>query len=116
MVEHAQSLGWSSGTDFIALAQSAREGDSNALSAIDRGSLALAVGITNVLNILDIHTVVIGGGVSFSGPIYWDPFLKHFAKERQHAGFLDEVNVYPAKLQADAGLIGASLFAKELMG
>ena len=115
MVEYARSLGWSSGTDFIALAQSAREGDPHALSAIDRGSLALAVGITNVLNILDIHTVVIGGGVSFAGPIYWDPFLKHFAEERHHAGFLDEVNVYPAKLQADAGLIGASLFAKELM-
>jgi len=115
MVEYARSLGWNSGSDFIALAQSAREGDPHALSAIDRGSLALAVGITNVLNILDIHTVVIGGGVSFAGPIYWDPFLKHFAEERHHAGFLDEVNVYPAKLQADAGLIGASLFAKELM-
>ena len=116
MVEYARNLGWNSGSDFIALAQSAREGDPHALSAIDRGSLALAVGITNVLNILDIHTVVIGGGVSFAGPIYWDPFLKHFAEERYHAGFLDEVNVYPAKLQADAGLIGASLFAKELMG
>ena len=115
MVEYARSLGWNSGSDFIALAQSAREGDTHALSAIDRGSLALAVGITNVLNILDIHTVVIGGGVSFAGPIYWDPFLKHFAEERHHSGFLDEVNVYPAKLQADAGLIGASLFAKELM-
>ena len=115
MVEYARSLGWNSGSDFIALAQSAREGDPHALSAIDRGSLALAVGITNVLNILDIHTVVIGGGVSFAGPIYWDPFLRHFAEERHHAGFLDEVNVYPAKLQADAGLIGASLFAKELM-
>jgi len=115
MVEYARSLGWNSGSDFIALAQSAREGDPRALSAIDRGSLALAVGITNVLNILDIHTVVIGGGVSFAGPIYWDPFLTHFAEERHHAGFLDEVNVYPAKLQADAGLIGASLFAKELM-
>ena len=115
-MEYARSLGWNSGSDFIALAQSAREGDPNALSAIDRGSRALAVGITNVLNILDIHTVVIGGGVSFAGPIYWDPFLKHFAEERHHAGFLDEVNVYPAKLQADAGLIGASLFAQELMG
>jgi len=115
MVEYARSLGWNSGSDFIALAQSARAGDPHALSAIDRGSLALAVGITNVLNILDIHTVVIGGGVSFAGSIYWDPFLKHFAEERHHAGFLDEVNVYPAKLQADAGLIGASLFAKELM-
>ena len=81
-----------------------------AARAVDAGH---AVGITNVLNIVDLHTVVIGGGVSFAGPIYWDPFLKHFEAQRSHAGFLDEVNVYPAKLQADAGLIGASLFVAE---
>ncbi len=114
MVEYAQKLGWRDGEDFKALAQSARDGDVRALEAIDRGSLALAVGITNVLNVLDLHTVVIGGGVSFAGPIYWDPFLRHFEAERSHAGFLDHVDIYPAKLQADAGLIGASLFAEEL--
>ena len=116
MVEYAQQHGWSAGVDFIALAQSAREGNLQAMEAIDRGSLALAVGITNVLNILDLQTVVIGGGVSFAGEIYWGPFLKHFASERRYAGFLNEVNVYPAQLQADAGLIGASLFAAELVG
>jgi len=116
MVEYAKRLGWKSGEDFIALAQSAREGNAHALEAIDKGTLALAVGITNVLNILDLHTVVIGGGVSFAGPIYWDPFLKHFKEERAHAGFLAEVNIYPAKLKADAGLIGAALFAQESAG
>jgi len=116
MVEAAQRLGWADGSDFIALAQSAREGNSIAIKAIDTGCRALAVGITNVLNILDIHTVVIGGGVSFAGPIYWDPFLKHFASERLHAGFLDRVDVFPARLQADAGLIGASIFAHEVEG
>ena len=116
MVEYAINQGWTDGADFIALAQSARDGNPIALDAIDKGSLALAVGITNVLNILDIHTVVIGGGVSFAGPIYWEPFLKHFEDERSHAGYLNEVSVYPAKLQADAGLIGASLFARELAG
>ncbi len=116
MVEYAERLGWSAGEDFIALAQSARDGDQSAINAIDKGTLALAVGITNVLNIVDLHTVVIGGGVSFAGPIYWDPFLKHFSEERAHAGFLNDVNVYPAKLQADAGLIGAALFAQDAAG
>lgn len=115
IVEHAKSLGWSAGDDFIALAQSAREGNSNAIAAIDRGAHALAVGITNVLNVMDLHTVVIGGGVSFAGEIYWKPFLKRFEAEKAHAGFLDHVDVYPAKLQADAGLIGASLFAQEIL-
>ena len=113
MVEYAQNLGWRGQPDFISLAQSAREGDDGALKAIDRGARALAVGITNVLNITDVHTVVIGGGVSFAGDIYWKPFLQHFAAERAHAGFLDEVSVLPALLKQDAGLIGASLFAAE---
>ena len=113
MVEYAKGNGWHSGSDFIALAESARNGDEIAIDAIDKGALALAVGITNVLTIIDIHTVVIGGGVSFAGPIYWDPFLKHFEAERAHSGFLDHVDVYPAKLKQDSGLIGASLFAHE---
>ncbi len=116
MVEYARELGWIGEEDFRALAHSAREGNPFAVKAIDRGALALATGITNVLNILDLHTVVIGGGVSFAGEIYWAPFLKHFENERRHAGFLGQVDVYPAKLQADAGLIGASLFAQELEG
>lgn len=114
MVEFAKFKGWNGGDDFKALAQSAREGDSLALEAIDRGAKALAVGITNVLNILDLHTVVLGGGVSFAGSIYWEPFVRHFEQERRYAGFLNEVHLYPAKLQADAGLIGASLFAEEI--
>lgn len=113
MVEFARVNGWNGEENFIALAESARGGDPIALQAIDRGTKALAVGITNVLNITDVHTVVIGGGVSFAGPIYWDPFLAHFAHERSFAGFLDDVTVLPAKLKQDAGLIGASLFAAE---
>lgn len=114
MVEYAQTLGWRAGHDFIALAQSAREGNATAIHAIDRGSHALAVGITNVLNIIDLHTVVIGGGVSLAGSIYWDPFLSHFESERHHAGFLNEVAIYPAKFKQDAGLIGAALFVEEV--
>ena len=113
MVEYAARLGWNEGEDFIALAESARQGNPMALEAIDKGSLALAAGITNVLNILDLHTVVIGGGVSFAGSIYWEPFLQHFADESKYAGYLAEVTIYPAKLRADAGIFGAALFAEE---
>jgi len=113
MVEYAKSRGWNEGNDFIALANSARNNDSVALEAIDVGTHALAVGITNVLNITDIHKVVIGGGVSFAGEVFWQPFLKHFEIEKSYAGFLNHVEVLPAKLREDAGLVGASLFAAE---
>ena len=67
------------------------------------------------ISVAIIEENLVGGGVSFAGPIYWEPFLQHFNRERKYAGNLDEVTIHPAKLRADAGLIGASLFAEEFV-
>ena len=110
MVEYAQELGWKSDTsDFKSLAADARLGNEFAIASIDRGSRALANAIVNVLDILDINTVVIGGGVSEAGEIYWNPLRKHVKNEDKLAGFLDEIDLRPAKLDRDAGLLGAAL-------
>ena len=110
MVEHALSIGWKSEQhDFRNLAEAARKGDRFAIESIDRGTLALANAIVNVLGILDINTVVIGGGVSQAGDIYWNPLRKHVLHEAKFAGFLEEIDLRPAKLDRDAGLLGAAL-------
>ena len=110
MVEHAISIGWQSEKhDFRKLAEDARAGDKFAIQSIDRGTLALANAIVNVLGILDINTVVIGGGVSQAGDIYWNPLRKHVLHEAKFAGFLEEIDLRPAKLDRDAGLLGAAL-------
>ena len=54
-------------------------------------------------------TVVIGGGVSQAGDIYWNPLRKHVLHEAKFAGFLEEIDLRPAKLDRDAGLLGAAL-------
>ena len=112
MVETAKHNGWNAGDDFQALAESARSGDPIAISAIDHGARALAIGIVNAMMIADIHTVVIGGGVSFAGEIYWQPLRKHLADQAAHAGFLDDLVAVPAQLGADSGLLGAAIFAR----
>ena len=110
MVEYAIELGWKSETsDFKNLAADARSGNKFAIESINRGSRALANAIVNVLDILDINTVVIGGGVSEAGEIYWQPLRKHVANEAKFAGFLSEIDLRPAKLDRDAGLLGAAL-------
>ena len=110
MVEHAISIGWQSEKhDFRKLAEDARAGDKFAIQSIDRGTLALANAIVNVLGILDINTVVIGGGVSQAGDIYWNPLLEEIKDEAKYQNFLKDLEIMPAKLQRDAGLIGASL-------
>lgn len=109
MVAIAKSRGWIGGESFIELAQSARENNSIALNVIDEGARALAIGIVNTLGNLDITTVIVGGGVSQAGEIYWEPLRYHVKNESRFSRFLGEINLKPAELDRDAGLIGAAL-------
>jgi len=114
MVENALTLGWSSAiTSFESLASDARSGNQIAIQAIDNGAKALAVGIVNVLSILDINTVIIGGGVSKAGPIYWNRLNQHVQNETKYFSFLQEVELLSSNLNIDAGLIGAAILAME---
>lgn len=108
MVRRACELGWS-GDDFISLAESARKADERALRAIDEGAHALAVAIINVAVINDLETVVIGGGVSHAGEIYWAPLLRHIAAESEQIAFLKDLKIKKAELLRDSGLLGAAL-------
>ena len=110
MVAKAKALGWQSqSSSFVDLAQAARDGVGPAVDAIEIGSKALAVGIVNFVESLDISTVVIGGGVALAGDVYWEPLLRHVSAEAKYSGFLGNLKVLPAKLKGDAGLIGAAL-------
>ena len=110
MVRFAKSIGWDSGTQFEDLADSARKGDNKAIQAIERGTRALASGIINTLAGVDIHHVIIGGGVTQAGDIFWIPLLNHVARESRHIDFLDgKVELRRAQLERDAGLIGCAL-------
>lgn len=110
MVRRAHELGWRNDKDdFITLAESARNADPLAIKAIDEGAHALAVGIINVAAIADLELVVIGGGVSQAGDIYWQPLLRHIAAESKDISFLRGLKIKKAELLRDAGLLGAAL-------
>ena len=40
---------------------------------------------------------------------YWQPLRKNVISEAKFAGFLDNIDLRPAKLVRDAGLLGAAL-------
>ena len=65
--------------------------------------------LINTLGNLDITTVVVGGGVSQAGEIYWEPLRRHVKNESRYSGFLNDIILRPAELHRDAGLIGAAL-------
>ncbi len=109
MVAIAQDNGWVGEPSFIALAESARQGNATALQVIDEGARALAIGIVNSIGSLDIRTVVVGGGVSQAGEVYWNPLRHHIANESRFTDFISDIDLRLAQLQRDAGIVGAAL-------
>lgn len=111
MVRRAIVAGWKPGPnrDFIELAESARNDDAIARRAISEGSRALAVAIVNVMVTLDLRRVVVGGGVSRSGEVYWEPFRRHIEREVESISFLSGDEVCAAELGGDSGILGAAL-------
>ena len=106
LVSWAREQGWN-GTDAKSLADAAAAGDGVALQAFRRGADAIAAMIASVAAVCDLDLVVIGGGVANAGPVLFDPL---HAALRNYAGldFISGLQVVPAALGGEAGLVGAA--------
>ncbi len=91
----------------------AKSGDKFSSDLVDFEVQHLAMGIGNLLNALNPEIVVIGGGISLSGDILFDP-LKEKIKSYALGQVLKWVKIEPAKLGNNAGIYGAA--ALLLMG
>ena len=107
MTRWALANGWAGPPDAVALGQAAGRGDPLACNAFRRSATALAAMIASVGAVCDLDLVVIGGGVAKSGPILFDPLRAALA---DYAGlsYIRGLQVVPAALGGDAGLIGAA--------
>jgi glucokinase len=94
------------------LAEAAGQGDDVALEILQRGTRALGVGIGNAANLVNPQLVVLGGGVTKSGELWWSA-VRQAARETM----LPEVNceIVPAALGDDAPLWGAVALALQLV-
>ncbi|UED82793.1 ROK family protein [Streptomyces profundus] len=89
------------------VAVSAAAGDPIALEAFDRSARALAAGIAATATLVELETVVVGGGVSQSGAVLFDP-LRRALGEYATLPYVRGIDVLPAQLGTDAGLVGAA--------
>ena len=109
LVSWAREQGWAAAPDAGAkeLADAATGGDPIALRAFERGAGAVAAMIASVAAVCDLDLVIIGGGVAKAGPVLFDPLR---AALRNYAGldFIRGLQVVPADLGGDAGLVGAA--------
>lgn len=89
----------------------AKQGDSFSLDIIDYETEYLAMGIGNILNILNPEVIVIGGGVALAGDILFNP-LKEKLKKYVLPVALEDLKIVPGVLGNEAGIKGAvGLFA-----
>lgn len=97
--------------DVFALAE---KGNQLANLVIKQAAYYLGLGISNLINLLDPEKVIIGGGISKAGDIFFRPIRKTVADLSVNLS-LHNVEILPAKLRNKAGIVGASalVFAKK---
>ncbi|MGM0509306.1 MAG: ROK family protein [Fusobacteriota bacterium] len=93
---------------------SAKEGDEFAMDLVEYETKFVALGLSNILNVLNPEIVVIGGGVSLAGDILFDGIKKKVVKDTMPPVLKGLKDIVPAKLGNDAGIVGAAaLFTME---
>ncbi len=90
-----------------AVAEAADAGDTLAMRLMNDAALAVARGIAGVANLLDLDRVVIGGGVAQSGDLLFRP-LEQELRRRARLAFSRNVEVRPAQLGTESGVVGAA--------
>ncbi len=89
----------------------AKKGDFIANEAVDRLVKYLAIGIGNIINLLDPEVIALGGGISKAGHY----LINKLEKEVPKNIWLKSMNltkIVLANLGNDAGIIGSAMYAK----
>lgn len=84
----------------------AERGDELAHRILDETCTTLGIAISNVIALLHPQRVVIGGGVSLMGPLFWNT-LKRETLSRTVSSFAPGVDIVRAELGEDVVVIGA---------
>ncbi len=87
--------------------EAAEEGDPFALDVIHTLGINIGAGLTSIVNVLDIATIIMGGGVAGFGDRLFDT-IETTIKERVLTPHRTRIKLKQAKLKNDAGIMGAS--------
>ncbi|MCR4438216.1 MAG: ROK family protein [bacterium] len=92
----------------------AKLGEPEAVAAVELTSQYLGAGIASFANALNPEMVVIGGGVADAGPFFIDR-VAQAVRERAMPTAWKGLQIRPAELGNDAGVIGAILLAAQIL-
>lgn len=86
--------------------QAVEQGDETATRILKETCQLFGAGIANVVALLHPQRVILGGGVSLMGPLFWTMLQKEF-RARVMPTFAPQVELVPAELKEDVVVIGA---------
>jgi glucokinase len=89
----------------------AREGDGEALAVIDTFAWWTALGLVNVVNVLDPALVVLGGGLAEMADLLLAPVRRHAVELLYSSDVRSMPAIVGAELGERAGAVGAALLA-----
>lgn len=96
------------------VAKAAEQGDPLASEIISRAANYLGMGLVNVVNIFNPEVVVIGGGVARMGERLLGPARLVVCDKAFKLGS-DAVRIVQGALGADAGAVGAAMYARQAL-
>ncbi len=88
----------------------AAKGDALAIELMESAGFYIGLGLVNVIHILEPQRILIGGGVSEAGELLLKP-MRDTIRQRLMSPIYQHVEVLPAALGADVGLMGAVALA-----
>ena len=98
-----------------AIAEAAARGDAFAGQLMREAGIALARGIADAANILDLERVILGGGLMQSGETLLAPLREEF-RERARLPFTQNLDIRVASTGREAGVIGAAALCLQGQG
>ena len=94
------------------IANAALAGDDMAQLIMDRTGMFLGIALAGVINLLNVETVVIGGGVMAAGDALLQPIIEH-TRRRAFGPSFQACRIVAAGLGKSSGVVGAALLARD---
>lgn len=100
--------------DAKLISDAAENGNELAIAAYERAGKYIGIAIADFLHIFNIKTIIIGGGVSRAGDILFNPIRNSVEESVMSEVYLDGLQIHPAALGDDSGLMGALVLSREI--
>lgn len=96
----------------VVVLEAARMGDPVAVNIFEQAGKYIGLAIANILVTISPRRILIGGGLAAAGDLLMEP-IRRTVLAQSHMVPVDQVEIVPASLGENAGVLGSALWAQE---